>query len=109
MEQPIISGIAFNRDEAKLTIRGVPDTPGVAFKYFSPIGPIQVNLGYNHYQRADGPVYFDRFDPTSGLASKLICVSGTDASGQCASVAAIPRPKPFLKRLTLTVAFPPDF
>jgi aspartate kinase len=32
MEQPIISGIAFNRDEAKLTIRGVPDTPGVAFK-----------------------------------------------------------------------------
>ena len=26
MEQPIISGIAFNRDEAKLTIRGVPDT-----------------------------------------------------------------------------------
>lgn len=27
MEQPIISGIAFNRDEAKLTIRGVPDTP----------------------------------------------------------------------------------
>lgn len=84
-------------------------TPGVAFRYFSPIGPIQVNLGYNHYQRADGPVYFDRFDPTSGLASKLICVSGTDADGQCQSVAAIPRPSSFWKRLTLTVAFPPDF
>jgi aspartate kinase len=37
MEQPIISGIAFNRDEAKLTIRGVPDTPGVAFKILGPI------------------------------------------------------------------------
>jgi aspartate kinase len=30
MEQPIISGIAFNRDEAKLTILGVPDRPGIA-------------------------------------------------------------------------------
>ena len=30
MEQPIISGIAFNRDEAKLTMLGVPDTPGIA-------------------------------------------------------------------------------
>ena len=31
MEQPIIAGIAFNRDEAKLTILGVPDEPGIAF------------------------------------------------------------------------------
>src|SRR5690606_25878692 len=30
MEQPIVSGIAFNRDEAKVTVAGVPDTPGVA-------------------------------------------------------------------------------
>jgi aspartate kinase len=30
MEQPIISGIAFNRDEAKLTVLGVPDRPGIA-------------------------------------------------------------------------------
>jgi aspartate kinase len=30
MEQPIISGIAFNRDEAKLTVQGVPDKPGIA-------------------------------------------------------------------------------
>ncbi|MBU1664873.1 MAG: aspartate kinase [Gammaproteobacteria bacterium] len=30
MEQPIISGIAFNRDEAKLTVLGVPDKPGIA-------------------------------------------------------------------------------
>ena len=32
MEQPIISGIAFNRDEAKLTMLGVPDTPGIAYQ-----------------------------------------------------------------------------
>ncbi|HFH2997802.1 TPA: aspartate kinase [Pseudomonas aeruginosa] len=44
MEQPIISGIAFNRDEAKLTIRGVPDTPGVAFKILGPIGAANVEV-----------------------------------------------------------------
>lgn len=44
MEQPIISGIAFNRDEAKLTIRGVPDTPGVAFKILGPINAANVEV-----------------------------------------------------------------
>lgn len=44
MEQPIISGIAFNRDEAKLTIRGVPDTPGVAFKILGPISAADVEV-----------------------------------------------------------------
>ncbi|MBI8149646.1 aspartate kinase [Pseudomonas aeruginosa] len=44
MEQPIISGIAFNRDEAKLTIRGVPDTPGVAFKTLGPISAANVEV-----------------------------------------------------------------
>ena len=38
MEQPIVSGIAFNRDEAKVTVAGVPDTPGVAAKILAPIG-----------------------------------------------------------------------
>ena len=44
MEQPIISGIAFNRDEAKLTIRGVPDTPGIAFKILGPISSANVEV-----------------------------------------------------------------
>ncbi|WP_407473335.1 aspartate kinase [Pseudomonas putida] len=44
MEQPIISGIAFNRDEAKLTIRGVPDTPGVAFKILGPISASNIEV-----------------------------------------------------------------
>ena len=38
MEQPIISGIAFNRDEAKLTLLGVPDVPGVSAKILAPVG-----------------------------------------------------------------------
>jgi aspartate kinase len=44
MEQPIISGIAFNRDEAKLTIRGVPDQPGVASRILSPIGDANIEI-----------------------------------------------------------------
>jgi aspartate kinase len=37
VEKPIISGIAFNRDEAKLTVLGVPDLPGVASRILGPI------------------------------------------------------------------------
>ena len=38
MEQPIVSGIAYSRDEAKLTLLGVPDVPGVASRILGPIG-----------------------------------------------------------------------
>lgn len=37
MEKALISGIAFNRDEAKLTLTGVPDLPGIASKILTPI------------------------------------------------------------------------
>jgi aspartate kinase len=44
MEQPVISGIAFNRDEAKITVRGVPDTPGIAFRILGPIGDANIEI-----------------------------------------------------------------
>lgn len=44
MEQALISGIAFNRDEAKLTILGVPDTPGVAFQLLGPIAAANIEV-----------------------------------------------------------------
>jgi len=44
MEQPVISGIAFNRDEAKLTILGVPDQPGMAFNILGPIGDANIEV-----------------------------------------------------------------
>jgi aspartate kinase len=44
MEQPIISGIAFNRDEAKLTVLGVPDRPGIAYQILGPIGEANVDV-----------------------------------------------------------------
>jgi aspartate kinase len=44
MEQAKISGIAFNRDEAKLTILGVPDQPGVAHKIIGPISSQNIEV-----------------------------------------------------------------
>ena len=44
MEQPIISGIAFNRDEAKLSLLGVPDRPGIAYAILGPIGEANIDV-----------------------------------------------------------------
>ncbi|WP_323847288.1 aspartate kinase [Microbulbifer magnicolonia] len=60
MEHPIVSGIAFNRDEAKLTIRGVPDTPGVACRILAPIGAenIEVDVIVQNISSVDGTTDF---------------------------------------------------
>jgi aspartate kinase len=44
MEQAVISGIAFHRDEAKITILGVPDKPGVAFHILGPISDANIEV-----------------------------------------------------------------
>lgn len=44
VESALISGIAFNRDEAKLTISGVPDRPGIASKILSPIADANIEV-----------------------------------------------------------------
>ena len=44
MEQPLISGIAHARDEAKITVAGVPDIPGIASKILGPVGRANVEV-----------------------------------------------------------------
>jgi aspartate kinase len=44
MEQPVISGIAFNRDEAKLVVIGVPDKPGIAYQILGPIADANIDV-----------------------------------------------------------------
>ncbi len=44
MEQALISGIAFNRDEAKITVMGVPDRPGIAYQILGPIGDANIDV-----------------------------------------------------------------
>jgi len=44
VEEPVISGIAFHKDEAQLTIKGVPDSPGIAYKILGPIGEANIEV-----------------------------------------------------------------
>ncbi|HQN65714.1 MAG TPA: aspartate kinase [Methylophilus sp.] len=44
MEDPIISGIAFNRDEAKITVLGVPDKPGIAYQILGPVADANIDV-----------------------------------------------------------------
>ena len=44
MEQPLISGVTYNRDEAKITVRGVPDKPGIAYAILGPVSDARINV-----------------------------------------------------------------
>jgi len=44
MEQALVAGIAFNRDEAKVTVLGVPDTPGIAYQILDPIAVANIEV-----------------------------------------------------------------
>jgi aspartate kinase len=44
MEQAVVSGIAFNRDEAKISLLGVPDKPGVAFQILGPVAEANIDV-----------------------------------------------------------------
>ena len=44
MEQAVVSGIAFNRDEAKITVVGVPDHPGIAYKILGPVADANIDV-----------------------------------------------------------------
>ena len=59
MENPLISGIAFNRDEAKVIILGVPDTPGIAYQILGPIADANIDVDMIiQNQGADGTTDF---------------------------------------------------
>ena len=44
MEQAVVAGIAFNRDEAKLTVLGVPDKPGIAYQILGPVADANIDI-----------------------------------------------------------------
>jgi aspartate kinase len=44
MEAPVVSGIAFNRDEAELTLTGLPDRPGIAYEVLSPVSAANIEV-----------------------------------------------------------------
>jgi len=44
VEQALISGIAFNRDEAQITVLGVPDKPGIAYQILGPVADANIEV-----------------------------------------------------------------
>jgi len=89
MEQALISGIAFNRDEAQLTITGVPDQPGVAYQILGPIADANIevdmivqNVGADGTTDFTFTVHRDDYDKAlEVLTSTAKQVSARDACG----------------------------
>jgi len=82
VEEAVISGIAFNRDEAQLTIKGVPDSPGVASAILGPVADANIevdmilqNIGADDTTDFTFTVHRNDFDKTleimRGLSEKL--------------------------------------
>lgn len=78
MEQALISGIAFNRDEAKLTIQGVPDKPGIAYSILGPIGDNNIeidmiiqNVGADGTTDFTFTVHHNDFDTAKEILNKI--------------------------------------
>ena len=77
MEEVLISGIAHNADEAKITIAGVPDSPGVAHKILGPIGDANIevdmivqNIGHDGSTDFTFTLHRNDFDKALGIVSR---------------------------------------
>jgi aspartate kinase len=88
MEQAVISGIAFNRDEAKITVLGVPDRPGVAYHILGPVADanIEVDMIIQN-QSVDGKTDFTFTVPRNDFQRALDVLNASKESLGAASVA----------------------
>ena len=78
VEEPLISGIAFNRDEAQFTVAGVPDRPGIAANILGPVGEANIevdmivqNVGADGTTDFTFTVHKNDFDRTNDIVQKL--------------------------------------
>src|SRR5688500_17897100 len=86
MEQAVVSGIAFNRDEAKVSILGVPDRPGIAYQILGAVADANIEVdviiqNVSHDGRTDFSFTVHRNDyrrPVGGLKTKGLPSVGTD-------------------------------
>ena len=87
MEQAVISGIAFNRDEAKITVLGVPDRPGVAYHILGPVADanIEVDMIIQN-QSVDGKTDFTFTVSRNDYARAMDVLNGTKADLGAASI-----------------------
>jgi len=87
MEQAVISGIAFARDEAKITVLGVPDRPGVAYHILGPVAEanIEVDMIIQN-QSVDGKTDFTFTVPRNDYQRALDVLNGTKDQLGAASI-----------------------
>jgi aspartate kinase len=85
MEAPLVTGIAFSRNEAKVTLTGVPDAPGLASGILSEISEIGINVDMivQHLSIQDKTdftftVHHDEYQATLKQLSKLVAELGAD-------------------------------
>ncbi len=87
MEQAVISGIAFNRDEAKITVLGVPDKPGVAYHILGPVADANVEVDMIiQNQSVDGKTDFTFTVSRGEYAKAMGVLNDTKAEIGAASV-----------------------
>ncbi len=77
MEQATITGIAFNRDEAKITVMGVPDRPGIAYQILGPVADAKIEVDMIiQNQSVDGKTDFTFTVPRGDYEKALKLVEG---------------------------------
>ncbi|TAK78253.1 MAG: aspartate kinase [Aquabacterium sp.] len=90
MEQAVVSGIAFSRDEAKITVTGVPDKPGIAYQILGPVADANIDVdvivqNVSHEGRTDFSFTVTRgdYNKTLELLKNTVgpSVGGLDVSG----------------------------
>jgi outer membrane protein insertion porin family len=92
-------------------------TPGLGFRAVTPVGPVQVNIGYNPYQREAGPIYFNPDVRTLACATPGNALTyRRDSAGRLVEATTgtcgpydPPERKRFLQRLTFTFSIGSDF
>jgi aspartate kinase len=78
MEKPLISGIAFSRDEAKLMVLGVPDEPGIAYQLLGPVSDANIEIDMIiQNQSVDGTTDFTFTVTRSDLAQAKALMEAT--------------------------------
>lgn len=100
-------------------------TPGVGIRYFSPVGPIQVNAGYNPYGGQSGPAFVSTrpgsfaplycVSPGNAIYARVETVPGSSTPqlvqdpGNCPATFVSSHPNGFFQRLTFTLSIGSDF
>lgn len=111
-------GDVWTRGDRKLTMKW---TPGVGFRALTPVGPVQVNIGYNRYSRERGAIYYNPNVLTLACASPgntLTYRRGPSTGGQlvavnpnasCPDTFTPPTRRSWYQKLTFTFSIGPDF